>query len=153
MSARTGKASPSRSFIRFALLGFLVAHVWEVLQMPFFTSRGLEPFERTLRCTAASVGDGLILGSAAWLASRTTNSSPWYLTPSAAALIAYFGFGLLIALGVEAIATTLPQESVFGWRYSSIMPMISRTPIALVPVAMWIAVPAATLALVRFTRS
>lgn len=144
---------PVRNLVTFAVIGFLIAHVWEVLQMPFFEPGDLTPYDRALRCSAASVGDGLILALAAWVAGRVDGNQFWFEKPSIRALAAYFGFGLAVAVGVEMLATNLPQDSILSWRYSSAMPLIPGLSLALVPVIMWIVVPAATLALARFTRS
>ena len=152
MVDRTIEQSPGRQFLKFAILGFFVAHVWEILQMPFFEPGGLSPTERTWRCTIASVGDGLILGSAAWLAGKISTHADWSRTLAVKPVLTYFGFGLIVAIGVEIVATTLPERSMLSWRYGANMPMIPGTSLALVPLAMWIIVPAITLWLSRFTR-
>ncbi len=48
------------------------------------------------------------------------------------------------------IATSLPPTSVLAWRYSHMMPIDPAFNLALIPLAMWLIVPALTLALVRF---
>ena len=141
-----------RVTLQFAILGFLVAHVWEVLQMPFFAPGDLSPYERTLRCIVASIGDGLIMAAGAWLAATFGKSASWPYASDRIGYIIYFGFGLVVAVGVELIATSLPVSSVLSWRYSSAMPIVPGIGLAVVPILMWMVVPAITVALINFTR-
>lgn len=132
------------------ICGALIAFVWEVYQMPFFLADNLSPYERTVRCGIASLGDGLILLTAYGLAAMKGGRHwPWR-SPGIPYAI-YFAFGLAVAIAVEMIATALPPESVLSWRYSGMMPVEPVTGLALVPLAMWVIVPALTLALVRFS--
>ncbi|AKH43621.1 hypothetical protein WYH_02591 [Croceibacterium atlanticum] len=62
----------------------------------------------------------------------------------------YFGFGLVLAIAVEMIATSLPADSFLSWRYSDLMPREPVTGLALIPITMWTIVPALTILLVRF---
>ncbi|WP_244877923.1 hypothetical protein [Croceibacterium atlanticum] len=48
--------------------GGLIAFVWEIFQMPFFKPGNLDPFDQTIRCGIASLGDGVILLTAYSLA-------------------------------------------------------------------------------------
>lgn len=121
--------------------------------MPFFEAGGLDPYARTLRCTIASAGDGLVLGAAHWIAAYRQRDAEWYMQPAMRAIAGYFGFGLLMALAVEGLATSLPECGLFAWRYSALMPVVPGTSIALVPLAMWVIVPAATLGVVRLGRT
>ena len=139
-----------RVTVKFAILGFLVAHVWEVLQMPFFAPGDLSPYERTLRCTVASIGDGLIMAAGAWLAATFGKSASWPYGPGRAGYFIYFGFGVVVAVVVELVATSLPVSSVFSWRYSTSMPVLPGVGLAIVPLLMWVVVPAVTLILVKF---
>lgn len=132
--------------------GSLIAFVWEIYQMPFFESEALSAHQLTVRCGVASLGDGLILLAGYVLASLSGGRCwPWKAAP--AAYVIYFGFGLVVAILVENIATSLPLSSLFSWRYSDFMPVIPGIGMALIPIAMWIIVPALTLGLLRLGAS
>ena len=144
------QVSRLRVTVKFAILGFLVAHVWEVLQMPFFAPGDLSPYERTLRCTVASIGDGMVMAAGAWLTATFGKSASWPYGPSRAGHFIYFGFGVVVAVIVELVATNLPVSSIFSWRYSTSMPMLPVIDLAIIPLLMWVMVPAVTLLLVKF---
>ena len=116
------------------ICGSLIAFVWEIFQMPFFEPGDLEPFERTIRCGIASLGDGVILLTAYSLAGlRGGHAWLWQ--------------------AAKMIATSLPANSFLSWRYSELMPQEPVTGLALIPIAMWTIVPALTILLVRFARA
>lgn len=117
--------------------------------MPFFKPGNLETYEQTIRCGIASLGDGVILLTAYSLAAlRGGHAWPWQSDKLPYAI--YFGFGLVVAIAVEMIATSLPANSFLSWRYSELMPHEPVTGLALIPIAMWTIVPALTILLVRF---
>ena len=117
--------------------------------MPFFKPGNLETYEQTIRCGIASLGDGVILLTAYSLAAlRGGHAWPWQSDKLPHAI--YFGFGLVVAIAVEMIATSLPANSFLSWRYSELMPHEPVTGLALIPIAMWTIVPALTILLVRF---
>ena len=138
-----------RSTWLFLILGSLVSFVWESYQMPFFEPGSLTSYQQTIRCGIASLGDGVILLVAHRLA-VFIGGTDWWASSRKSAYFAYFGFGLIVAVLVELIATSLPPESVFAWRYSQLMPIDPVFGLALVPLAMWVIVPGVTLLLVRF---
>ena len=129
--------------------GGLIAFVWEIFQMPFFKPGDLEPFERTIRCGIASMGDGVIL-LAAYSLAALRGGSAWLWQSAKTPYAIYFGFGLVVAIAVEMIATSLPANSLLSWRYSDLMPREPATGFALIPIAMWTIVPALTILLIRF---
>ncbi len=119
--------------------------------MPFFKPGNLETYEQTIRCGIASLGDGVILLTAYSLAAlRGWHAWPWQSDKLPYAI--YFGFGLVVAIAVEMIATSLPANSFLSWRYSDLMPHEPVTGLALIPIAMWTIVPALTILLIRFAR-
>ena len=134
------------------ICGSLIAFVWEIFQMPFFEPGDLEPFERTIRCGIASLGDGVILLTAYSLAGLRGGHA-WLWQAAKMPYAIYFGFGLVVAIAVEMIATSLPANSFLSWRYSELMPHEPVTGLALIPIAMWTVVPALTILLVRFARA
>ncbi len=117
--------------------------------MPFFKPGDLEPFERTIRCGIASMGDGVIL-LAAYSLAALRGGSAWLWQSAKTPYAIYFGFGLVVAIAVEMIATSLPANSLLSWRYSDLMPREPATGFALIPIAMWTIVPALTILLIRF---
>jgi len=130
----------------------LIAFVWEIYQMPFFVSGNLEPYEQTIRCGIASLGDGLIL-LAAYSLAAINGERAWFRQGAKISYAIYFGFGLVIAIAVEIMATSLPSDSLLSWRYSDLMPHDPLTGMALIPIAMWTIVPALTILLVRFAQN
>jgi len=134
------------------ICGSLIAFVWEIYQMPFFVSGNLEPYEQTIRCGIASLGDGLIL-LAAYSLAAINGERAWFRQGAKISYAIYFGFGLVIAIAVEIMATSLPSDSLLSWRYSDLMPHDPLTGMALIPIAMWTIVPALTILLVRFAQN
>ena len=120
--------------------------------MPFFVSGNLEPYEQTIRCGIASLGDGLIL-LAAYSLAALKGGRAWFRQGAKISYAIYFGFGLVIAIAVEIMATSLPSDSLLSWRYSDLMPHDPLTGMALIPIAMWTIVPALTILLVRFAQN
>ena len=120
--------------------------------MPFFVSGNLEPYEQTIRCGIASLGDGLILPAAYSLAA-INGGRAWFRRGAKIPYAIFFGFGLVVAIAVEIIATSLPSDSLLSWRYSALMPRDPLTGMALIPIAMWTIVPALTILLVRFAHT
>lgn len=120
--------------------------------MPFFVSGNLEPYEQTIRCGIASLGDGLIL-LAAYSLAAINGERAWFRQGAKISYAIYFGFGLVIAIAVEIMATSLPSDSLLSWRYSDLMPHDPLTGMALIPIAMWTIVPALTILLVRFAQN
>ncbi len=119
--------------------------------MPFFKPGNFETYEQTIRWGIASLGDGVILLTAYSLAAlRGGHAWPWQSDKLPYAI--YFGFGLVVAIAVEMIATSLPANSFLSWRYSDLMPHEPVTGLALIPIAMWTIVPALTILLIRFAR-
>ena len=43
------------------MIGFLIAFVWEMLQLPFYEAGGLTPAQAAYRCGLASFGDAGIM--------------------------------------------------------------------------------------------
>jgi hypothetical protein len=120
--------------------------------MPYFVSGNLEPYEQTIRCGIASLGEGLIL-LAAYPLAAITGGRAWFRQGAKISYAIYFGFGLVIAIAVEIMATSLPSDSLLSWRYSDLMPHDPLTGMALIPIAMWTIVPALTILLVRFAQN
>ena len=142
----------TRTHWLFYICGSLIAFVWEIYQMPYFVSGNLEPYEQTIRCGIASLGDGLIL-LAAYSLAAIKGGRAWFRRGARISYAIYFGFGLVIAIAVEIMATSLPSDSLLSWRYSALMPRDPLTGMALIPIAMWTIVPLLTILLVRFAQT
>jgi hypothetical protein len=136
--------SPLLTFI----YGSLIAFVWEIYQMPLFEGGTLTPYQQTIRCGVASLGDGLILLAGYGLASLSAGVE-WPRRATRTPYVIYFGFGLAVAVLVEVMATSLPLSSPLSWRYSELMPVLPVVGLAVVPLAMWTIVPALTLGMLR----
>ena len=117
--------------------------------MPFYDVSSLTCWQRTLNCTRASFGDAGILVLAYSAASLRTGSTVWLYRDLGRGLPPYLLTGLAIAFAVEEVATRVPVGSGWGWRYSELMPIVPGTQTGLVPLAMWVIVPLATLWMAR----
>lgn len=117
--------------------------------MPFFVPGNLVPFAQTIRCGLASIGDGLIMLAAFWIA-RLIGGADWPYTLQQSAVSAFVAFGIVVAVLVEMIATSLPPDSLLAWRYSDLMPIIPTIDLAVIPMVMWLVVPLSTLMLFRY---
>ena len=124
-----------------ALMGFLIAFAWEMLQMPFFQTNDLSSWQQTKNCALASFGDAGIMVFAYLGARWISNDQYWRHAVRPAPLVTYLATGLAITLAVELLAVRVP----WGWDYSELMPKILG--VGLVPIVMWIVVPLAALAL------
>ena len=130
-----------------AVHGFLIAFLWEMLQMPFYAMGHLSPSEATINCSIASLGDAGILVFAYTIASRVAKDRYWLHDIKRAALLVFLGTGLIITIVIEHVATSVS----WGWKYAVQMPTLFG--LGLVPVLMWVVVPLLTLALApRSTR-
>lgn len=127
------------------MIGFLIAFVWEMLQLPFYEAGGLTPAQAAYRCGLASFGDAGIMVAAYLVGSIGNSYSPWLVRWPAGRFSAYLATGLVITASVEVLAV----GTDWGWTYSDLMPLLPGTHIGLVPMLMWVIVPTATLWLVR----
>lgn len=128
-----------------AIFGALIAFVWEMLQLPFYDTGELSPAEAAYRCGLASFGDAGIMVAAYLAASLGSGRTPWVVEWSISRFLVYLAIGLGITTAVELLAV----GTDWGWTYSSLMPLVPGTNIGLVPVIMWVIIPAATLWLAR----
>tara|TARA_R110000772_G_scaffold54280_6_gene123951 strand:- start:1337 stop:1783 length:447 start_codon:yes stop_codon:yes gene_type:complete len=131
--------------VHIATFGFLTSFIWEILQMPFFDVGSADYWERTLGCTRATFGDVGILVLAYTAVSIITRNRNWLHSPKYWMISIYLLTGLGITVIIEAMATSVPREWDWGWRYGELMPLVPGTNIGLVPVLMWIFIPLITL--------
>lgn len=124
-----------------AIHGFLIAFLWEMLQMPFYSMGDLTTWQVTLRCGLASLGDAGIMVISYLAASLVARDRNWLHRSRRPALFSYLAAGLVITIAIEHVAIRVP----WGWSYSERMPEIWG--IGLIPILMWIVVPLFSLAL------
>jgi len=126
-SGENGEQAESHPEVWLAVQGFLVAFLWEMLQMPFYVMDGM---------TAIMVG-------AAWIADRLTGGGLWHERLSSLPAAIFLGIGLAVTAAIEWLAL----RSEWGWSYAQTMPIIFG--IGVVPLAMWVVVPLVSLGLAR----
>ena len=126
-----------------AINGFLLAFLWEMLQMPFYQMGGLSTSQATRNCALATFGDAGIMVFAYWVTTRFAPDRLWLRQWRARPLAIYLSVGMVITIVVEHFAL----RSDWGWTYSETMPTIAT--IGLVPILMWLIVPLVTLALAK----
>jgi len=131
--------------VHIAMFGFFTSFIWEMLQMPFFDVGSATSWEKTLGCTLATFGDAGILVLAYTVVSILNRDRHWMHRPNFGKIATYLLTGLGITVIIEKIATNVPSESGWGWRYSELMPLLPGTNIGLVPILMWIVIPLITL--------
>lgn len=137
--AKTG----SHPEVWLAVQGFLVAFLWEMLQMPFYLMDGMTAWAVTKSCALASLGDAGIMVGAAWIADRLTGGGLWRERLTSRPVGIFLGVGL----GATAAIEWMALRTDWGWSYSQSMPTLFG--IGVVPLAMWVVVPLASLGLAR----
>lgn len=138
-SAKTG----SHPEVWLAVQSFLVAFLWEMLQMPFYVMDGMTAWAVTKSCALASLGDAGIMVGAAWIADRLTGGGLWRERLTSRPVGIFLGVGLAATAAIEWMAL----RSDWGWSYAQSMPTLLG--IGVVPLAMWVVVPLASLVLAR----
>lgn len=131
--------------VHVATFGFFTSFIWEMLQMPFFDVGSATSWESTLGCTRATFGDAAILVLAYTVVSILNRDRHWMHRPTSGMIGTYLMCGLGITVLIEGIATSVPTQWAWGWRYSELMPLVPGTNIGLVLVLMWIVIPLITL--------
>ncbi|KUO54821.1 MAG: hypothetical protein ACR2PC_02560 [Tsuneonella suprasediminis] len=142
-SGENGEQAESHPEVWLAVQGFLVAFLWEMLQMPFYVMDGMTAWAVTKSCALASLGDAGIMVGAAWIADRLTGGGLWHERLSSPPVGIFLGVGLAATAAIEWMAL----RSDWGWSYSQSMPTLFG--IGVVPLAMWVVVPLASLGLAR----
>lgn len=131
--------------IHLALLGFLLAFVWEMWQMPFYNMADASVMDVTKTCTLATVGDAALMVLAYTSVSVLARTRRWLLRPQ----LWMIGTYLLVGLTVTVLFEELATGSKWGWTYSELMPFVPGTRVAVVPLIMWTVVPLFSLFLAR----
>lgn len=124
-----------------AIHGYLIAFLWEMLQMPFYAMGELSAWQITVNCSLASFGDAGIMVFAYLIASWAGNDRYWLRSLKLRPLIVFLATGQILTFVIEFIALRAP----WGWNYSERMPVLLG--IGLIPLVMWTVVPLLALAL------
>ena len=124
-----------------AIHGYLIAFLWEMLQMPYYAMSHLSAWETTINCSLASLGDAGIMVFAYFVASWAVNDRYSLSSRIRKPVMVFLVTGLVITLVVEYFATS----AAWGWKYSAKMPTLLG--IGMVPIVMWIVVPLIALGL------
>ena len=132
--------------LRIAVFGFLAAFLWEMWQMPFYSTEGMTYIQMVRGCTIASLGDAGIMVCAYWITAKVSKNRFWLNAPTIKSMTTYLVTGEIVTIAIEHIALDVP----FGWRYAESMPVIPVIEIGALPFFMWIIVPSIALALARW---
>lgn len=129
-----------------AIFAFLLNFVWEMWQVPFFENTSYMPhWEGVKFCTRATLGDVAITLLAFWTVAAFRRSRAWILRPGWGEIMGFLAIGLLITVGIEAIAV----NRLHLWEYGDAMPTLPVLGTGLLPLAQWIILPLLTVWFVR----
>ena len=90
-------------------------------------------------CSAATVGDAMIMLAAFGIVARGSRSQDWFRSPTRAQVAGFVLIGLAVTVAVEVFATR--SNSIFSWRYTAAMPVTPFLGIGLAPILMWLILP------------
>jgi hypothetical protein len=135
-----------RALRTYALASGMLHLAWEVVQLPLYTlwreaSLGAKAYA-VLHCTA---GDALIALAALAVALVVAGSARW----PAERFLAVAAVALVGGLAYTVYSEWLNVRIRGAWSYSALMPLVPPFGTGLAPLAQWLVVPAAALALVR----
>lgn len=129
-----------------AIFAFLLNFVWEIWQVPFFENiPNMSHWEAAKFCTQATLGDVVITLIGFWMVAIVVGSRTWILRPGWKEVIGFLSIGLLITMGMEAIATSLLER----WYYAENMPVLPILGTGLLPLAQWVFLPLLVIWFVR----
>jgi len=136
----------SRQIVSFAAILFFLHFAWEMLQTPFFAGMSERAhWPATIRCLQATLGD-VVMGTFAFMcAAVCADTRFWFQKPDRLAIIVYLGVGLLLTTALEWSAINWSAR----WAYAPSMPVLPGLGVGLVPLAQWLVVPLAGLAVLR----
>lgn len=130
------------------LFALLLSLPWEFWQMWLYAGASQMSHLQGIRiCTAATIGDAVIMLLAFGIVALRVGSKDWVSAPSTSQVMGFVFVGLAVTTLVEIIATR--SEGAISWRYTSAMPVTPVLGIGLAPIAMWLIVPLLVLWFVR----
>ena len=136
---------PAFNIVIFALL---LSLPWEFGQMWLYGGAlHLSHLQGICICTAATVGDAVIMLAAFGVVALYARSQDWVRAPSKLQITTFVLIGLAVTSAIEIIATR--SDGAFSWRYAAAMPVTPVFGIGLAPIVMWLVVPLLVLWFVR----
>ena len=131
-----------------AIFALLLSLPWELGQMWLYAGAGQMSHLRGIRiCSAAALGDAIIILVAFGIIALGTRSQNWVRAPTKAQVAGFVLIGLAVMLVVEIVATR--SNGIFSWRYAATMPVTPFLGIGFAPILMWLVVPLLVLWFVR----
>jgi hypothetical protein len=132
--------------VNVAIFAFLLNFVWEMWQVPFFARiQTLPHWEGVKICSQATFGDVIIALIAFWSIAVIVRSRSWIKQPNGWEIAGFIVVGVLITIGLEALAT-----DVLGrWQYGDSMPTLPVLGTGLLPLLQWLLLPPLVLWFVR----
>ena len=129
-----------------AVFSFLLNLVWEYWQVPFFREMADQPhWEGVKACTLATFGDAGIAVAAFWITAIFAKTRSWILRPRNSDIAVFLGFGILVTIVFEAVATGVLAR----WSYNDAMPRLPILGTGLLPVIQWLIIPPLVIWFVR----
>ncbi|TFI59767.1 hypothetical protein E2493_02705 [Sphingomonas parva] len=123
------------------MFAFLLNYPWELIQAPLYQGMASAPhWTSVLVCSRAAVGDAVIAFIAFCTACLAARTPSWPMQPNRRGIIVFMGVGLVITVVIEHLATSSTSAS-WGWRYSSMMPLVPLIGAGLSPVLQWLILP------------
>ncbi len=124
-----------------AIFAFLLNYPWEFLQIPLYAlTPDTLPGQVIKRCSFAAVGDAIIMLSGYYAVAITAATRWWILRPTTGQLLGFVAAGVLITIAIEYVAVR-SDSPVWGWRYSSSMPVLPLVHAGLAPILQWVVLP------------
>ena len=114
--------------------------------MPFFRGMADQPhWEGVKACTLATFGDAGIAVTAFWITAIFAKTRSWILRPRNSDIAVFLGFGILVTIVFEAVATVVLAR----WSYNDAMPRLPILGTGLLPVIQWLTIPPLVIWFVR----
>ena len=131
-----------------AIFALLLSLPWEFGQMWLYAGvRQMSHLQGIGICSAATVGDAMIMLAAFGIVALGARSQDWVRAPTRAQVTGFVLIGLAVTVAVEVFATR--SSSIFSWRYAAMMPVTPFLGIGFAPILMWLIVPLLVLWFVR----
>ena len=143
-SARAVLDAPEVNVVIFALL---LNYPWEFLQAPLYRGMATAPHWLAVqRCTAATIGDAVLMLFAYLAIALCSRRRWWALRPTSLQSCVFVLVGAGVTVAVERWATS---GVAWGWRYTQYMPVVPGFGVGLSPLVEWILIPPLVLWFVR----
>jgi hypothetical protein len=132
--------------INVAIFSFLLNFVWEMWQIPFFSTIPSDPhWVGVAACTQATLGDTAISLFAFWCVAALARSRCWVTNPTPYQVAGFVAVGVAITITFEALAT----GPLARWSYAPSMPKLPVLGTGVIPLVQWILLPPLTIWFVR----